>query len=503
MHLFNSVSSVVIKHRSGCSFFLFTLFLLFANVSAFALSPARKTEMRGVWIATVANIDWPERGKSSESQKQSMIQILDALKKSNINTVAFQVRPTADAFYKSDLEPWSAYLTGRQGQAPDGDFDPLQFVIEEAHKRCMEVHVWMNPYRVINSGTTEQLDPRHLYFERPELFVSYGGKLYFNPAYQDVRDYLTMIVMDIVLRYDLDAVHFDDYFYPYKEKGQEFDDERAFMDANDGFSSKDNWRRNNVNMIIEQLQHTIKAAKPWVQFGVSPFGSNGTNYNELYADVTLWMRKGWVDYVAPQIYWSIGHKTSDFSMLYDWWAEEAKKSETERPCTFYTGLYASALDLYAQQQKAWSTPNELARQLNLGRKREKDKGAFFYSSRYFLRNLQGLQDSLQRNYYRYPALPPACAGGDASEAPANVRYDGDVLSWSPVAVGEDTSKAVRYYVVYELPLGNTDNELSADRIVTTTVDTQFRHRFKENCRIAVTSFNLFRRESEPAIIFSF
>lgn len=463
----------------------------------------RKAEMRGVWIATVAGIDWPLTRDNTYQQKQDLINILDSLKACNINTVAFQVRPTADAFYQSALEPWSNYLTGKQGKAPSPFYDPLDFIITEAHKRCMEVHVWMNPYRVINGGTVESLCQNHLYFERPELFAWYGGKLYFNPAYQDVRDYLTMIVMDIVLRYDLDAIHFDDYFYPYKEKGEEFPDEKAYEELGVRFATKDEWRRNNVDLVIEQLQHTIKAARPWVQFGISPFGNNNTNYNELYADLTKWIKNGWIDYVLPQLYWNIGHKTADYSTLYDWWSKECVNTNNRIPCNFYVGQYASGLEIYTQT--AWKEPNELARQLKQNYDKGNDKGSFFYSNKYFMKNPQGLLDTLRQQYYRYPALQPACPnmGGEASAAPSNVRVENGYLRWD--AVNEKDGKCVRYYVVYAIPSFSKEEQLLPRRIVTTTANPtgnlyleDYRKAIPAGSRLVVTSFNRYRYESEAS-----
>lgn len=469
-----------------------------------AEAPARKTEMRGVWIATVAGIDWPSQKNDTEAQKKEMLAILDSLKACNINTIAFQVRPTADAFYQSDLEPWSQYLTGRQGLAPAGGFDPLAFVLAEAHARCMEAHVWMNPYRVINGGDTTLLVKDHLYFQRPELFAWYGGKLYFNPAYQDVRDYLTMIVMDIVLRYDLDAIHFDDYFYPYKVAGEEFPDDEAYLQLKGSYTNKADWRRNNVNLVIEQLQHTIKAAKPWVQFGISPFGNNNTNFNELFADLTLWMQNGWIDYALPQLYWNIGHKTVDYARLYDWWQAECRKTKSGNPCNFYVGQYASGLEIY--DQEVWKRPNEVVRQLDLNYARGNDQGTFFYSNRYFMRNAQGLLDSLRLNFYRYPALQPSAPnspGAKASSAPANARIELNRLRWEPVEEAEGL--AARYYVVYALPAGSTDSELLPSRIVALTPNPigdlflpDYCEQVTPGTRLVVTSFNRYRMESEPS-----
>ena len=491
--------------RSGIRPLLVALFtpLFFIGTTVRAEIQPRKTEMRGAWIATVANIDWPNKYALPSQQKQELVDLLDSLHACRFNTVVFQVRPTADAFYKSALEPWSAYLTGTQGKAPSPEYDPLAFIIEEAHKRCMEVHVWLNPYRVINGGDTTQLIKNHLYFERPELFAWYGGKLYFNPAYQDVRDYLTMIVMDIVLRYDLDAIHFDDYFYPYKEKGQEFPDDDAFQKLGGNFKKKEDWRRNNVDQVIEQLQHTIKAARPWDQFGIAPFGNNNTNVNELFADVKKWIRNGWIDYVAPQLYWNIGHRTSDYARLYDWWGTECKKQAGTNAYNLYIGQYASGLEIY--EQEAWKIPNELIRQVRQNYKKNADIGSIFYSNKYVIRNPQGLLDSLSSTYYQFPALQPAAGNcyGNESEPPTDVRIEEDRLIWDSVAASG--GNAIRYYIVYALPEDSNDNQLLSERIVTTTPRqnggiylSNFCEQLPAGTRLVVTSFNKYRKESKAS-----
>lgn len=472
--------------------FLCCFFVLWS----FALAAQRDREMRAVWIATVANIDWPSNKMDALEQKEELLSILDSLKSCNINTVVFQIRPTSDALYLSQLEPWSVYLTGQQGKAPSPFYDPLEFLVKEAHKRCMEVHAWFNPYRVLNSDNVSILTSDHIYYQDPKLFKWYGGKAYFNPALQDTRDYLTMIVMDVVLRYDIDAVHLDDYFYPYKVDGKEFPDDDTFAEQPRGFVSKDDWRRDNVNLVIEQLQHTIKAAKPWVQFGISPFGRFEGDFNELYADVRLWIQKGWIDYVVPQLYWALGHKTADYARLYQWWADESKGKGFD--CNFYSGVYVAGTEIYSYSP--WPTPNEIVRQLNYDYKQGRDKGAFFYSSHYFLHNTQGLLDSLRSNLYRYPALTPSCPNikGQPSDAPANVKVsETNVLMWDAVPGVE--SDAVSFYVVYAVP-DNAQVKNSPEYILTFVQNNRldldpFIERLPVGVRLFVTAFNRTRHES--------
>ena len=259
----------------------------------------------------------------TDKLKQTLINQLNSLQGAGINAIIFQVRPEADALYASQYEPWSRFLTGVQGKVPEPYWDPMQFMIEECHKRGMEFHAWINPYRVKTSLKNE-LSPIHIYNSHPEWFVTYGDQLYFDPALPESRNHICKVVTDIVSRYDVDAIHMDDYFYPYPIKGKDFPDDASFARYGGGFSNKADWRRSNVNILIQKIHETVRGLKPWVKFGVSPFGiyrnqksdplgsdTNGLqNYDDLYADVLLWARKGWVDYNIPQIYWQIGHPLS-------------------------------------------------------------------------------------------------------------------------------------------------------------------------------------------------
>lgn len=474
---------------------------------------APKSELRGVWIATVANIDWPSKRGNTELQKQEMILMLDSLRANNINAILFQARPSSDAFYHSALEPWSAYLTGEQGKAPSPFYDPLAFVIDEAHKRCMEVHVWVNPYRVTNGESTKNLSKDHIYRKRPELFRMYGGKCLFDPGRQETMDYLVSVIRDMVSRYDMDAVHFDDYFYPYKVQGQEFPDAETFQSENRGVYDRKEWRRNNVNLIVERLHKEIKSLKPWVDFGISPFGvwrnacddfrgsdtkAGCTNYDELSADVLHWLEMGWIDYVAPQLYWEIGKNGVDYETLASWWSQYSFGRN------LYVGLYASGLEI--NKGAAWKRPNELVRQLRYNRECDEVGGAIFYSARYFLKNVQGLKDSLRADFYKYPALVPSSSGtAVASAAPSEVNYEGyadaKLLSWD--AVRGEGGNAISYYVVYAFE-GNGVGDLSDPKnILLQTPETQvdlsaFAQLRRGTHTLVVTSVNRFRKESSPS-----
>jgi len=282
---------------------------------------------RGAWIATVANIDWPSkeaRGNDSLQQAE-MTLLLDSLQSLGINAIIFQVRPTADALYYSELEPWSHWLTDHQGR--EAQYDPLEWMCRECHRRHMELHAWINPYRVnIASMDTSLLTRNNMLYQQPDWFWHYGQQWYFNPALPSTREWLCMVVEDIVCRYDIDAIHMDDYFYPYPIAKQSLPDADDFQRDPRGFTDIRDWRRDNVNLTVQALSEKIHKTKPNVRFGISPFGiyqSNGStlsNYSDLYADVLHWIQEGWIDYVAPQLYWNIGNARADYATLARWWA---------------------------------------------------------------------------------------------------------------------------------------------------------------------------------------
>ncbi len=395
---------------------------------------------RGAWIATVANIDWP----SSESigypatQQQELIDMLDSLQSIGINTVIFQVRPTADALYWSELEPWSHWLTGVQGYWQDNGsllagiddlYDPLEFIIAEAKDRDMKVHAWLNPYRVtISMMDTAQLVSNHIMRMHPDWFWQYGEQWYFEPGLDETRQWICLVVEDIVSRYDIDAIHMDDYFYPYPKPRMPLPDKACFEANPRGFTDIRDWRRNNVNMAIRDISNTIRSTKPWVEFGISPFGvwrnntrdsigsatmAGLTNYDNLYADVLYWIREGWIDYVCPQLYWHIGNRAADYNTLAHWWAKRvaeandyyflhptALKLSNEGHgglCKLYIGMAPYRLGS-EKEASAWRTGNEIDRQMKLNRTIPQIEGECFYSTKPLLRNPLGVCDTI-RHYY--------------------------------------------------------------------------------------------------------
>ncbi len=370
-------------------------------------------EFRAVWVASVVNIDWPSRkGLSVNAQQSEFVHLLDMHQRNGMNAVIVQVRPAADAFYPSQYEPWSEYLMGKQGLPPTPYYDPLQFMIDETHKRGMEFHAWLNPYRAVFKIGSSSIAPSHITRIHPEWFVSYAGQKIFNPGMPEVREHVARVVKDIVSRYDIDGLHMDDYFYPYPDsKGNDFPDRKAFEKYGSGMKRAD-WRRSNCDSIIKTMHEIIQATKPTVKFGISPFGvwrnrtkdhdgsdtrAGVTNYDDLYADILLWMKEGWIDYVTPQLYWERGHKLCDYDTLLAWWNQN----------TYGRHLYIGHAMERAGTNAAWRNKDELPNQIKHLREYPTTQGSVYFSSKSFETNPNGWCDSLRNNYYALPALPPS------------------------------------------------------------------------------------------------
>ncbi len=431
-----------------------------------------KREFRGAWIQAV---NGQFIGLSTAEMQRTLTTQLDALGRAGINAIIFQVRPEADALYMSYYEPWSRYLTGEQGLAPDPYWDPLQFMVEECHKRGMELHAWINPYRAKTKGT-KTLGLKHPYKKNPERYVEYDGMLIFDPALQENRDYICTIVTDIVKRYDVDGLHIDDYFYPYPVPGLEFDDEAAFRADPRGFTDRGDWRRDNVNLLVEQLHRTIRGVKPWVKFGISPFGiyrnlgsdpegsaTNGLqNYDDLYADILLWIDKGWVDYTIPQIYWEIGHRAADYETLVGWWAEHA----AGRP--LYIGQ--DVMRTVKASDADDPTRHQQARKMELQRSYRSINGSCQWPASAVAENVGGYATALGEEYHRWLALQPEYPFID-KKAPKKVKGlqvietgDGPVLCWSAPKYKKEMDRPVKY-VVYRFAKGEKRNLDDATKIV--------------------------------------
>ena len=378
-----------------------------------SLLPAQnKYEFRAAWIASVDNIDWPSKAAvgNVELQKKEFTDLLDLHKRNGLNAVIVQIRPATDALYPSPYEPWSEWLTGRQGKPPVPYYDPLLFMMNETHQRGMEFHAWCNPYRAEFKTGLSTISPSHITKIHPEWFLTYGDKKYFDPGNKEAQQFVNAVIKDITANYAADAIHFDDYFYPYRISGIEFPDSLTYKKYGNGMN-KDDWRRSNVDSIIVSLGRTIKKVNPQCQFGISPFGvwrnkdkvpdgsdtkAAQTNYDDLYADILLWLREGWIDYVAPQLYWEFGHKAAPYEVLIDWWNSHTYGKN----CYIGLGIYRAGIN------DAWKDKTQLPRQITYLRSKPNINGMIFFSSKSFLNNPNGWNDSLQQNYFKEPALVP-------------------------------------------------------------------------------------------------
>ena len=400
---------------------ILSVFVLLASTVLFAADfvyrpaaispPPLPREFRGAWITEVAaNPDWPSKpGLSVAQQKAELIALLDRAVQLKLNAVIFQIRPACDAMYASPIEPWSAYLTGTQGKPPQPFYDPLAFAIEEAHKRGLELHAWINPFRALLPEDKAFVAPNHISKTHPELIRRYGDQAWLDPGEPAAREYVLRVVMDVVRRYDVDGVVFDDYFYPYPEKDSagrvlDFPDTATWKKYGlpSGYA-RDDWRRQNVNQFIQSVYQNIKAVKPWVKFGVSPFGIwrpghpaqiKGLDaYANLYADTRLWLASGWLDYFSPQLYWPVDAPQQSFPALLDWWAQQNVKGRNLWP----------GLDV-VNVGETWK-PEEIARQIQITRAQPGANGEIFY-------HLKNLADNsalagVIRGAYPQQALVPA------------------------------------------------------------------------------------------------
>jgi len=480
--------------------YLFLLLTAVANAQTIpAITPADsaalhklqqnpKREFRGVWIATVGNIDWPQPHSTVEQQKQQLINILDQHQHSGLNAAMFQVRPAADAFYSKGREPWSKWLMGKQGQMPEPFYDPLEFAITEAHKRGIELHAWVNPYRATTDANYGALSADHITRQHPEWFFVYGGLKIFNPGLPEVREYITRVVLDIVENYDIDGLHMDDYFYPYPIAGQKINDADAYEKYGADFSDIRDWRRDNVNKLIKMLRDSIHAHKPRVKFGISPFGiwanqsqneegsdsHGGSSYYEQYGDSRKWVQEGWVDYINPQIYWPIGNWAAAFDKLISWWSNN----------TYNRHLYIGQAPyrMYERRKSNFMNPTELPNQIRLLRTNPRIQGSVYFSSQSLTDNKLGFTDSLRLTYYKHPALPPPMLWLDsiAPNAPQNVKV---------VAVPNTN----RVLVTWDAPLEAKDHEPVYGYVV---------YRFEETEKIDIsTSVNIVHIQYDPTSSF--
>ncbi len=455
---------------------------LYALLSLVPLSLAGqsppKHELRGAWIATFGNIDWPSANNLSVAAQQSeLIQLLDQLQSTGINAVFFQVRSQCDAMYDSKIEPWSADLTGRQGRAPSPAYDPLEFMIAACRQRGLEVHAWFNPFRAVsNANNLASFATDHIARTRPEWLLAQGSLRILDPGIPQVRDYVISVVLDVLRRYDVDGIHFDDYFYPYPPgSGSAFNDDASFAADARGFTNRQDWRRDNINLFIQRTHESIRAAKPWVKFGVSPFGiwrnqnsdpsgsaTNGLqSYSDIYADSRKWIQQAWVDYLTPQIYWSVGFSVANYGVLLPWWNRLGESRH------IYSGMAAYKVSNGGTDNN-WNQPSQIPNQVRLNRQQANVRGQTFFSTRSVLANPLGMRDALRDDLFRTPALLPTMPWKDAQPPPpvgnltAQTRGNEVRLSWvAPPATGNALDQ-VRQFVVYRSTASTIDRNDAAN-----------------------------------------
>lgn len=457
------------------------------------------TEFRGVWVATVANIDWPsDPGLSVDKQKEELITIVDKAASLHFNAIVFQVRPAADAVYNSHLEPWSYYLTGKMGRAPLPEFDPLEFVIQEAHKRGMELHAWFNPYRAGHPADKSEISPDHISQTNPDYVIEYGDFLWLDPGSEGAREHTLSVIMDVVERYDIDAVHFDDYFYPYPSyaEGAEFPDEKNWQIARQEDSTllRGDWRRENVNKLIKELSDRIKETKPHVKFGISPFGiwrpgfpeytSGFDAYEYLYADARLWIKEGWVDYFTPQIYYKMDQVPQPFPVMLDWWLEQ---NDYDRH--IWPGLYTSRI---RAEDRSWSS-EEILGQIYTSRGFPGVSGAIHFSMKPFLENTNGFNQQITAGPHALPSIVPASPWMDERVPEPPTAEIIDYGEFYSLYIDHEAPESVRWWIVR----ANFGNVMDYDVIPAQRRDIRYYggEAMKRASEIRITAVNRFGIQS--------
>ncbi len=482
------------------------ILLILLCISAFAFAKpleAPKEEFRGVWLSTVANIDWPEDKHDSDAKKQAdLIKYMDVMKASGINAVLFQVRPACDAMYKSEIEPWSYWFSGTQGEGPSADslWDPLEFAIKEAHKRGMELHAWVNPYRAVHKpamiDSSFYLHESHIAKQHPEWLIKFKSVYILDPGKAEVRDYIYSVFMDIVTRYDIDGLHMDDYFYPYEKIQNE--DSLTFVAESRSIDNIDDWRRDNINILVERVSDGIDEIKPWVKWGISPFGIYRPGIPEgiegfdawaiLYCDPLAWLKGGTVDYITPQCYWPHGGG-QDYATLIPYWAKISKKNNRH----FYPGqaMYRAGSDKFPE--------GEIPRQIRLNRETDGCQGSVFFTANNFFTNPKNTIDSLKLDLYAHKVLWPTYKHqtGKKVETPlsfAERRAKDEVfLSWdeNPEAWG---------YVIYRSKTAKNISKNSSNILdVVSSEENSFVDKSNEQWFYAISALNYYKEEAKAIL----
>lgn len=495
--------------------------ILLLFLVSFSLWAQPKREFRGVWIANVGNVDWPSaKGLPAAQQQQELRDLLDMIQRRGLNAVFFQIRNACDAVYDSKLEPWSEWLTGQQGRSPG--YDPLAFAIQECRKRNIEIHAWMNPYRAVTDIRRASIAPNHVAKTRPDVLLAYGPLRLLDPGRPEVRSFVTKVVMDVVRRYDIDGIHFDDYFYPYPQAGLKLKDDATFEEYNRGFTDKADWRRDNINLLIKTVADSIQQVKPWVKFGVSPFGiwrnrsssSEGSNsrgfeaYSGNFSDSRKWIQEGWVDYIAPQVYWSMGNNSANYTHIVPWWNDNVSDQH----------LYIGHGVYKVNSDANWRRPQEVPNQIKYNRTFQNVHGSILFSAKILRNNPNRFCDALCEDVYQAPALVPTMPWKNTTPPPkpeevtTSLNDNNTVtLQWSyPYKTNSERDKA-RYFVIYRSANQASIDLRTAQAIRTIVVreegktsfsfvDKNVKPRTKYN--YTVSAFNRLHNESSPTEVVS-
>lgn len=480
-------------------------------VKAETTSGSQKRELRAAWISTVWNLDWPQTKNNPAAQKEEFIRLLDSLKAMGMNAVIVQVRPMGDALYPTNYAPWSQFLTGTQGKNPG--YDPLQFMIEEAHKRNLEFHAWFNPFRISSSSTdvTKLADPNPVK-QHPDWKVNYNGGMYYNPGIPEVRKLIKDTIVEVVRKYDIDAVHLDDYFYPDIKNEADFHDEETFAKYKNGFKSRGDWRRNNINLFIKDLSNSIKAAKSYVKFGVSPngiwknipygdgkFTTGMESYYRVYADSRKWVKQNTVDYITPQVYWKIGYKAAPYEVMLQWWKEQVQGTNVQ----LYMGHADYKLGINTGAEDWTSASNEIPNQIALARSNALS-GSMHFRAKVLQDNVLGMQDRLKNDVYKYPALIPTMPHKDnkpPTKPSVSLKKKGKdvLLSWNRVS-------SASYYAIYRFKKGEPQDIEDATKLLGTVHESQGTSYLdttannNEQYVYAVTALDRLHNESQPVFV---
>ncbi len=486
---------------------IFLLITLFAEV-AFSQANNPKREFRATWIATVVNIDWPVNKDTLVAiQKKELISQFDSLKKAGINAIFFQIRAECDAFYKSKFEPWSYWLTGEQGKAPEPFYDPLQLAIDEAHKRGIELHAWFNPYRAVRDTASYKLSKNHIAVKHPEWIISSKKFKMLDPGLPEVRTHILNVMEDVLINYDIDGIHFDDYFYPYVPKISN-EDSLTFVNNSRGITNIDDWRRDNINLLMKEIYEIIISKKPHVKFGISPFGivrneyagTDGFNsYDIIYCDPLNWLENKIVDYITPQVYWEIGHKRADYEKLIPWWATVTNNRH------LYIGVYSSKMNAENYEGKK----SEIGDQVRLNRSIKNVLGTVYFSAKSITLNWSGLADSMKNDWYKSIALTPTMSWKDniAPLKPENVHQvktdAGLLIDWDMPDAATD-NEFPNSYLVYRFNVNEQMDLNNSEKIIAKVVNKRTSYFIlnekDKSSFYVVTSLDRLQNESDGVVL---